>query len=98
MERLKQLPGIGEFPRRRSDKPAQEQGAFGKYRVIRTDGKSAEGEKHYNCRYFVLDLSHDKFSAPALAAYADACEAEYPKLARDLRLMVADMTVDREKQ
>ena len=94
MERLEPVPGLGEFPRRRSDIPAQDQGAFGKYKVLRTDGKDRPGEKHDRCRYFVLDLSHDKFSAPALAAYADACEAEYPKLARDLRLMVADMSDD----
>jgi hypothetical protein len=33
----------------------------------------------------VLDLKHDRFAGPALRAYADACEAEYPLLARDLR-------------
>jgi len=56
-----------------------------KYKVERTDGSSVSGGKHESCEYFVLDLVHDKFSYQALKAYADACEAEYPLLARDLR-------------
>jgi hypothetical protein len=58
---------------------------MGKYRVERTDGSTAPGGKHAACPYFVLDLVHDKFAAPALRAYADACEAEFPLLARDIR-------------
>lgn len=58
---------------------------MGKYSVARTDGSSAPGGKHAACPYFVLDLAHDKFAAPALRAYADACEAEFPLLARDIR-------------
>ena len=57
----------------------------GKYRVERTDGSSAVGQKHANCAYYVLDLEHDKFARPALLAYADACESEYPLLAKDIR-------------
>jgi hypothetical protein len=60
-------------------------GLYGKFRVERTDGSSAPGEKHAGCDYFTLDLTHDPFAAPAIAAYADACAAEYPSLARDLR-------------
>jgi len=56
-----------------------------KYRVERTDGSHVPGQKHARCEYFVLDLKHDRFAGPALRAYADACEAEYPLLARDLR-------------
>jgi hypothetical protein len=41
--------------------------------------------KHAGCRYYVLDLDHDAFAGPALLAYADACEAEFPALAADLR-------------
>lgn len=58
---------------------------MGKYRVERTDGSAAPGGKHAGCEYFVLDLRHDKFSVPALLAYADACEAEYPQLAAGIR-------------
>lgn len=45
--------------------------------------------KHYGCEYFVLDLAHDKFAAPALEAYADACEKEYPLLAADIRSKIS---------
>jgi hypothetical protein len=60
-------------------------GLYNKFRVERTDGKSAPGQKHDGCEYFVLDLDHDVFAIPALDAYADACEGEYPALAKDLR-------------
>lgn len=59
-------------------------GVYEKFRVERTDGKSAPGQKHDGCDYFVLDLTHDKFADAALRAYAEACRAEYPDLARDL--------------
>ena len=64
-------------------------GLFGKYRVERLDGSSGPGGKHERCRYYVLDLDHDRFAGPALAAYAEACEEEYPGLARDLRVIRA---------
>lgn len=68
-------------------------GLHHKFNVVRTDGTSAPGGKHDGCDYFVLDLTHDKFAAAALAAYADACASEYPRLAADLRhkLVDADM-------
>jgi hypothetical protein len=59
-------------------------GLYGKFIVERTDGKSAPGEKHHDCEYFLLDLNHDKYAVPALRAYAEHCQAEYPALARDL--------------
>lgn len=59
-------------------------GLYNKFSVIRTDGRSAVGEKHHGCRYFVLDLSHDKFAYKALAAYANVCFDEYPQLSDDL--------------
>ncbi len=63
-----------------------ERGLYDKFRRIeRTDGKSAPGEKHDGCEYFVLDLTHDVHAKAALLAYADSCESEYPKLAADLR-------------
>ena len=63
----------------------REKGIYRKYHVERTDGKSAPGEKHEDCAYFVLDMTCDPYAVPALEAYADACEAEYPQLARDIR-------------
>lgn len=58
----------------------REKGLYKKYEVRRIDGK----EKHDGCEYFVLDMVHDKFSVPALSAYAHACKQEYPELAKDL--------------
>lgn len=69
-----------------SDK--REAGLYGKFIVARTDGKSEKGQKHDGCQYFVLDLDHDEFAAPALAAYAKACRGEYPELAKDLDRIV----------
>ncbi len=62
-------------------------GLYGKFRIERTDGKSAPGEKHDGCDYFVLDLTHDKFALAALLAYAEACKEEFPLLANDLIAM-----------
>ena len=58
---------------------------YRKFIVERTDGSSAPGMKHHECDYFVLDLRHDPFSLPAIAAYAKACEDTHPALADDLR-------------
>lgn len=63
-------------------------GIYEKYRVERTDGSSEPGRKHADCFYFVLDTTHDQFAVPALGAYADACEADFPLLARDIRAML----------
>lgn len=60
-------------------------GLYSKFSVTRADGRHAPGEKHHACDYFVLDLTHDRHAWPAIAAYANACEAEYPQLAADLR-------------
>lgn len=67
----------------------QERGLYGKFRVERTDGRSAPGEKHHDCEYFVLDLTHDKHALAALLSYAESCAGEFPQLAADLRVVVA---------
>ena len=66
-------------------------GLYQKFDVRRTDGGSEPGQKHHGCDYFVLDLTHDKHGRAALAAYANACEHEYPHLAADLRAKLSDM-------
>ena len=72
-------------------------GLYGKFYVERTDGKSAPGEKHHGCEYYVLDLMHDKYAVPALRAYAEHCQAEYPLLAA--ALIVAEIErLDRAAQ
>lgn len=68
-----------------SDTLDKEIGLYEKYRVERCDGSSEEGGKHEDCRYFVLDLTHDPHAAPALRAYAKSCATDYPMLAFDLR-------------
>lgn len=72
----------------------ENRGLYRKYKVERTDGSSAPGGKHEDCRYFVLDLEHDEFSVPALQAYAAAAESRYPNLARDLFAMVGRRSAD----
>lgn len=57
-------------------------GLYKKYNVERLNDDKG---KHTYCDYFVLDLVHDKYAAAALDTYANACEAEYPELAFDLR-------------
>lgn len=64
------------------DAPDEEKGIYRKYYVKRLNDPML---KHAGCEYFVLDLVCDKFAKPALLAYADACEEEFPELARDLR-------------
>jgi len=61
------------------------EGLYEKYEVRRKDGRTAHGEKHALCCFFVLDLDCDPHSTAAIRAYADSCEADYPLLARDLR-------------
>lgn len=69
----------------------KEQGLYHKFEVARTDGSSGPGGKHEQCYYFVLDVDHDPYARPALLAYADACEDEYPMLSSDLRSLFRRM-------
>jgi hypothetical protein len=57
-------------------------GIYRKYRVERLNDPDG---KHEDCNYFVLDWTHDKFTRPAMSAYAQECEVEYPELAADIR-------------
>lgn len=65
----------------------QKRGLYSKFKVERTDGKSAPGEKHDGCEYFVLDMDHDDHARAAIAGYVQSLEnaGEYPELAADLR-------------
>lgn len=56
-------------------------GLYHKYDVKRTQDT---GDKHKDCKYFVLDLSHDPFAVPAIRAYAEACRKTHPVLSREL--------------
>jgi hypothetical protein len=67
----------------------QNKGLYNKYMVQRVDGNDQPGCKHENCDYFVIDVVHDAYAKAALLAYADACEADYPHLANDIRARFA---------
>lgn len=75
-----------------ADLDDRERGLYQKFSVERLDGSSVPGQKHDGCVYFVLDITHDPFAIPALWAYAEACQREYPKLAKDLVDMAAAAT------
>ncbi len=62
-------------------------GLYEKFTVTRTDGKSGPGAKHEGCKYFVLDLIHDKHAVAAIYAYAESCKNEYPLLSKDLNAL-----------
>ena len=62
----------------------KQRGVYGKFQVTRTDGQSEPGQKHENCEYFVLDLTHDPHALAAIQAYARSCEPHYPALSIDL--------------
>ncbi len=72
------------LPERDQSAPAEQQGLFRKFNVSRTDGSDVAGGKHFGCRYFVLDLTHDQHAPAAMRAYAKACAPTHPKLAADL--------------
>jgi len=72
----------------------KEKGIYNKFKVERTDGKSAPGQKHEKCRYFVLDLDHDRHAIEALRGYALSCNSEYPELAKDLHRISRQMEND----
>ena len=63
---------------------SEDRGLYYKYYIWRTDGRDRGGNKHRNCRYFVLDVSHDPFAIPALRAYAEACKESKPNLSVQL--------------
>ena len=62
----------------------KEKGLYRKFNVTRTDKKDLPGEKHCNCRYFVLDLDCDEYAIATVKFYADLCKEKYPDLANDL--------------
>lgn len=73
----------------------RQRGLYNKYVITRTDGSTGFGKKHEKCEFFVLDLDHDPFAIPALEAYITACKGEYPELARDLMLKVAELKLEK---
>ncbi len=76
---------VQSFPERNPSLENCEQGVFHKFDIRRVDGSDQRGGKHYGCRYFVLDMTHDAHAPAALLAYADSCSDTHPYLAADLR-------------
>ncbi|MCK9985648.1 MAG: hypothetical protein AzoDbin1_02120 [Azoarcus sp.] len=76
------------LPDRDTTIPATDQGLFGKFHVSRIDGRDAPGGDRHGARYFVIDLDHDPHAKPALRAYAEACEDDFPQLAQDIRAQI----------
>jgi hypothetical protein len=68
----------------------REMGIYDKYFVMRGDLQDMRGGRHFGCKHFVIDISHDPFAKETLLRYAELCEKEYPNLARDLRAMFPD--------
>lgn len=64
-------------------------GLYRKYSVIRLSDPTG---KHEGCMKFVLDLDHDPHALPAIKAYIESCEAEYPVLAADLAIALMRRT------
>jgi hypothetical protein len=62
----------------------KDRGLYQKFCVSRNDGRDRDGDKHNNCRYFVLDMTCDKHALPAIRAYATSCRVTHPLLSRDL--------------
>ena len=72
-------------------------GIYGKFFVERTDGKSAPGQKHDGCPYFVLDLRHDPHAMPAIRAYAKSARTcGYAALADDLERLALTSPPERK--
>lgn len=65
---------------------------FPKYHVSRADAAEFDiNSKHYGgCRYFVLDIDHDPYARPAIAAYAAHCVDTHPQLAQSLWDLIQD--------
>lgn len=67
-------------------------GIYKKFQVQRTDRRNLPGEKHHECEYFVLDLTHDEIARIAALSYAISCQVTRPLLSADLRGQVARAT------
>lgn len=65
----------------------RDKGFYKKFNVERVEDPE---NKHIDCEYFVLDLTHDKFAPKALLAYANACKDEFPILADDIYHLVEE--------
>jgi hypothetical protein len=71
-------------------------GLYNKFKATRTDGTSNPGEKHHDCTYFVLDLTHDEHAIPAIKSYIESCKEEFPLVAKDLTTRLERIALSKE--
>ncbi|WP_412021921.1 hypothetical protein [Burkholderia cepacia] len=71
------------LPDRDQSKTDAGQGLYRKYIVHRAGGRDQPGGEHHDCKYFVLDTTHDQHARAALQAYAAACMSTHPDLSAD---------------
>lgn len=57
---------------------------YGKYEVRRADRRDEPGEKHADCKLFVLDLTHDVHARAALQHYGRLVATDRPALKTDI--------------
>lgn len=84
------------LPQRDKTIPAEQQGVFRKFNVMRVDESDKPGGKHHGCEYFVLDTDHDPHAKAALIAYAQSCALSHPQLSKDMLKRYA-LTAHKEK-
>ncbi len=65
---------------------AENRGLYKKYEVKRLSGEEREG-----AAYFVLDVVNDPHAQAALLAYRNSCEKDYPALADEIDLLLAEL-------
>ncbi len=81
---------LSEQPEQSQEKAEADDRQSGLHKKFRVERLGGTPHKHDHCEYFVLDWQHDPFTIPAILAYADACETQYPILAADLRKKVKE--------
>ena len=65
----------------------EEQGLYGKYKVVKTNGEALDP----NAIYFTLRIDTDKHARAAIRAYIESCKYEQPELAEDLEKVMKEV-------
>lgn len=68
--------------------------AIGMYRKFTVHRNGDRYGKHDDCRYYVLDVNHDAYAIPAIRAYIDAAQEEFPLLAADLEALISRVATE----
>jgi len=65
-------------------------GLYGKYRIEKADGTPVDPR----AIYFTLRIDTDPFARAAIRAYVNACRGQVPELARDLEMVLREVSAD----